>query len=66
MKTLILNKDIYSIMGIQKAKAAYADFAKIHVLPQKHSWLLVFHSFRYDPEQTIQEFENYLIGLENT
>ncbi len=65
MKTLILNKEIYSYSSILKAKSIYSDCAKIHVFTNRDNWLLIFSNCCYNPEQTIREFENYLIGLEN-
>ena len=66
MKILKLNREIYFIQNIQEALLAYKDYADINI---KESATIVELSFKkclYDENMTVREFENYLIGLENS
>lgn len=60
-----MSKEIYSENTIKKAVADYKDFAKMRVSETGSYWNIDFSDFRYDDKQTVSEFENYLIGLEN-
>ena len=66
MKKLQLSKDVYSYEKLRKVKAIYSDYAQIHVVPEKKHWLVLFTRCTYGEDETVREFENYLIGLENT
>lgn len=66
MKTLKLNKDIFSLETINAAISDYAQLAEIKFAERNHYVLLTFLNCKYDKEFTIKEFKNYLIGLENT
>ncbi len=60
-----MNKSIFGRSSIEKAVNDYGDFANIAVSETDKYWILQFSDFKYDEEQTVMEFENYLIGLEN-
>lgn len=60
-----MNKEIYSENTIKKAVTDYKDYARISVSESDKYWDIDFSDFKYDGEQTVSEFENYLIGLEN-
>lgn len=66
MIRLRLNTDIYSLENISKAAKAYKHLAKIKVSGKKEDAKIVFRNCKYDEERTVREFENYLIGLENS
>ena len=66
MKKLLLSKEIYSYENIQKVRSVYCGYGVIHVIPDKNNWLVLFSRCAYGEETTAREFENYLIGLENT
>lgn len=61
-----LNYDVYSLKSIRAAKEAYSDLANIAIIRRRRDIELIFTSCRFDEEQTVKEFENYLIGLENS
>jgi len=66
MKELILSADIYSYPVIEAAIIAYKNLATISICKQDRQIRLVFDECRFDTTMTIREFENYLIGLENS
>lgn len=66
MKKLKLSKEIYSYEKIQKVISVYSAYGQIYLIHEKNNWLVFFKQCTYGEEQTMQEFENYLIGLENT
>lgn len=49
-----------------EAAAAYSALASIEVQKVTDSYMLLFSDCKYDEQTTVCEFENYLIGLENT
>ena len=65
MKTLVLNTEIYSLSNVEKARRAYKDYATVLIRNRDNKLRAYFLHCRYDENQTIKEFENYLIGLEN-
>lgn len=66
MKELIVNADVYSYPVIEAAIVAYKDLARISVCQKDRRIRLVFDKCRFDSLITMREFENYLIGLENS
>lgn len=66
MTRLKINNEIFSAATISIAREAYSDLANIAVFSGKKNTELVFTHCRYDEERTVKEFENYLIGLENS
>ena len=65
MSDLKLTKSVYSIDNIQKAILAYRGLARINLHESRRDWHLSFHHCKVDKTKTIDEFENYLIELEN-
>ena len=63
---LTLNANIYSRQVVEVAIIAYKDLAEITVIQNEEQIQLTFDNCRFDPSMTIKEFENYLIGLENS
>lgn len=66
MKVIKLSRDIYSDENIKLAKEAYKSLAKITVSTDLQYVKLRFLKCKYEETRTIKEFENYLIGLENS
>lgn len=66
MKKIILNNDIFSYDSIDKAIQAYKKIALIRKKCDGNKVVLTFWKCKYDEELTIKEFENYLIGIENS
>ena len=66
MIRLNVNTDIYSTDNILKAVDAYRNLAKIQILRKRKKTKIVYWNCKYDEERTVREFENYLIGLENS
>lgn len=60
---LDLHKDIYSQQCIQRALEAYKDLASITVVSHTDYWRCEFSACVNDEQVTIQEFENYCVGL---
>ena len=66
MNTLELNKAVYSKDRIKQTILAYEPLVNIDMQEKSAYWVLSFTDCRYSVENTIREFENYLICLENT
>lgn len=66
MIKLRLNKEIYSNENILKAVEAYESYAQMSIKEDVNHCILCFVDCKYDEVRTIKEFENYLIGLENS
>lgn len=66
MIRLKLDNEIYSSKSINLAKEAYSMLADIHVISGRNTTELVFSNCKYDEDRTVKEFENYIIGLENS
>lgn len=65
MIKLELSEDIYSEEKIKQVMQVYKDYAKIKMKKYDCKYILEFKNCKYDKKITIQEFENYLIGMEN-
>lgn len=65
MKKLRLNREIYSDQSIERTARAYRGYAVTTVSYDAHYITVTFQKCKYDAEQTVKEFENYLIGVEN-
>ena len=61
-----INKEIFDIGIVTKAIEDYSDIASINVSETKDYIELEFDNCKYDTEETIKEFENYLIDLTNS
>lgn len=66
MKKITVNLEIYSEKTIQKAIQDYHSLAKISVKHRKERATITFWHCKYDENKTVKEFENYLIGIENS
>lgn len=66
MKKVKFNCSIYSDKTIRTAILAYQHHAAISVKFKDGYSILTFWKCKYNEELTIKEFENYLIGIENS
>lgn len=66
MGILRLETDIYRKEKIAQAIHAYEGYAVISSHYEDKYCMITFTSCKYDENRTIMEFENYLIGLENS
>lgn len=66
MIELKLNKDIYSEDNIKKTVSVYQGYALIDIINSDSNYVLRFNDCKYSEILTIKEFENYLIGIENS
>lgn len=66
MIKLELNREIYSRENVDAAREAYREIAKISVKEKKDYIRVFFLNCKYGEERTVKEFENYLIGIENS
>lgn len=66
MKKLKINSSVYSDKTIKIAIQAYQNLAAITKKNKDDSAEITFWKCQYDEETTVKEFENYLIGIENS
>lgn len=66
MRKLKINRLIYSDDTINRTIQAYRTHALTTVLYKKQYATVIFWSCKYDECETIKEFENYMIGVENS
>lgn len=66
MKKIQINKTIFSDEAIQITIKAYNGYANMSVESRDDYAIVTFQDCKYDEEQTVKEFENYLIGIENS
>lgn len=66
MRKVQFNNSIYSCITIEKAIQAYQFLATIQISKNKDYTELTFVNCKYDTDVTIKEFENYMIGIENS
>ena len=66
MKRITVNLEIYSDETIRKAIQAYCALAKMSIKHRKEQVTITFWHCKYDEDRTAKEFENYLIGIENS
>ena len=66
MNRLIIDLEIYSKKNIETVKELYKNLANIEEKTSGNKISLTFKNCRLDIRRTMKEFENYLIGLENT
>lgn len=62
---LLLNKDIYSFNKIDEAISAFSNLAEVTVTEDSKYWICIFLKSKAAISRTIDEFENYLIGITN-
>ena len=66
MKKLKVNRSIYSDEAINQTMMAYKNHAVTTVSFQRDYAVITFWKCKYDEVLTVKEFENYLIGVENS
>lgn len=66
MKIIEIHSEIYRYKSVMRAISAYNGLAKIKLVKNDNYYVLEFDQCKYDEDRTIKEFENYLIGVENT
>ena len=66
MKKIRINKAIFSDEAIQITIKAYNGYANMSVESRDKYAIVTFQDCKYDEELTAKEFENYLIGIENS
>jgi len=66
MKIVKYNRSIYSNRAIDEAILAYSQLATITKSINNEYVELTFDNCKYDDDITVKEFENYLIGIENS
>ena len=66
MKRVRVNRNIYSDKTIKMAIEAYRNCAILTVSYKQDYAVIIFWKSRFDETQTIKEFENYMIGVENS
>lgn len=65
MNKLRLNRELFSNQSIERTMQTYKRYATMTVSYDAHYVTVTFRKCKYDAEQTVKEFENYLIGVEN-
>lgn len=63
MNELRLKKELYSMPNIRQSILAFSDIATISVFEKDETYICTISECRYDIEETVGEFENYLIDL---
>ncbi len=66
MKKVKINRSIYSDETIKTTSHAYRYHAVISTKFSDDYAILTFWKCKYDENLTIKEFENYMIGIENS
>ena len=66
MTELSLNASLFSAEPLKKAIEDYQSLAEIMWYQADGYYMLSFRDCRFDPHRTAMEFENYMIGLENS
>lgn len=66
MKKVKINRNVYSDATIEKTMKVYKNHAVTTVSYKWDYAIVTFWKCRYDEEQTIKAFENYMIGVENS
>lgn len=66
MKKLKINRSVYSDETIKSTMQAYQHLTTITIQNIGDYTVLTFRKCIFDEERTVKEFENYLIGIENS
>lgn len=66
MKKIEINRSVYSDETIKTTMKMYQNHAVTSVKFGDKYAVITFWKCKYDEEQTIKEFENYMIGIENS
>ena len=65
MSNLKLNKEVFDMQAVNKAKCDYKQLAKIQVEETKEYIDIEFIECKYGERRTMAEFENYVIEIMN-
>lgn len=65
MNKLLLSKEIYKAPSINETISAFSKIAKISLYESVDHYICIFENCLYSQNQTMKEFENYLIDLCN-
>jgi len=63
MSELRLKKELFLLDNINLTVEAFCGLCKIEMSEQDDEYIFTFSNSRYDINETIMEFENYLIDL---
>ena len=66
MKKLKVNRSVYSDETINRTMMVYKNNAIATVSFKNDYAIITFWKCKYDEELTVKEFENYMIGVENS
>lgn len=66
MRKIQINSEVFSERTIKQAMNDYKDIAKTSLQVKSKNFIITFWEFKYAEDQTLKEFENYMIGLENS
>lgn len=66
MKKLKVNRSIYSDEAINQTMMVYKNHAVTTVNFKRDYAVITFWKCKYDEALTVKEFENYMIGVENS
>lgn len=66
MKRVRINRNVYSDQTIEKTRMVYRNHAVTTVQYKRDYAIITFWKCKYDEDQTTKEFENYMIGVENS
>lgn len=66
MKKLKVNRSIYSDKSIEETMRIYKNHAVTTISYDNNYATVTFRNCKYDESQTLKEFENYMIGVENS
>lgn len=66
MKRVQINRSVYSDETVKATMKIYQNYAVTTVKIKGDCAVLTFWKCKYDEEQTIKEFENYMIEIENS
>lgn len=66
MKKVRINREIFSDQSIKTTMNVYKNHAVMTLSMKEKYAYIIFWKCKYDENQTIKEFENYMIGVENS
>lgn len=66
MKKLKVNRSVYSDKSIHETMKVYKNYALMTVKYKEEYAIITFWKCLLDETQTVKEFENYMIGVENS
>lgn len=66
MRKIQVNSEIFSEETVKQALRDYGNIAKTTLKNERNYFIVTFWKCKFDEDQTLREFENYMIGLENS